>query len=65
MSGPSLQGPMNQLLNAAIALLMLTLILYAIVWLLEQIWVWLLGIALIAGLICLLLVVIRWRRRRW
>ncbi|WP_447589546.1 hypothetical protein [Microbacterium lacticum] len=65
MPGPSFQGPMNELLNAAVALLMLVFILYAAVWLLEQIWPWLLGMAAVGGLVWLLIVILRWRRSRW
>lgn len=64
---PSLspQGPMNELLNAAAALVLLSLMLYAAVWLLQQIWVWLIILGGLALLITIAIWVVRWRRNRF
>lgn len=65
MSGLSPQGPMNQLLNAAAGLVVVALMLYAAVWIIQQIWLWLLGIAVAAMLIWLLVTIVRRRRSRF
>lgn len=65
MSNLSPQGPLNQLLNAATGLLVVALMLYAAAWLIEQVWPWLLSMAIVAVLIWLLVTIVRWRRNRF
>lgn len=45
--GPKRLG--ERLLDACVAVAVMALLLYCAVWLLQQIWVWLLGMALVAG----------------
>jgi hypothetical protein len=65
MSFPSPQGPLNQLANAAAILVVIAFMLWLAVWLIQQIWVWLLILSGIALLLAGTISWIRWRRNRW
>jgi len=62
---PSEKSLAARLLTFAIAVLLGAVLLAIAVWLLQQIWVWLLVGTLIVFLVWIGILVIRWRRDRW
>lgn len=56
---------MDAILEAAVGLLMLMVIFWLIVWLLSRVILWVLGGALLALGIWLIVRWLRWRRERW
>lgn len=62
-------SPERSLLQAALALawtlLLIAALLWAAVWLISQIWVWLVVIVCVVGVVGLLLWWLRARRERW
>jgi hypothetical protein len=55
------KGLGERALDACIAVAIGATALYTAVWLIQQVWVWLVGIGLVAGLVAALV----WRWRRW
>ncbi|MEV7757843.1 hypothetical protein AB0O16_07555 [Microbacterium sp. NPDC089180] len=62
---PSDRGPLQAALAMAWTLLLITVLLWAAVWLISQIWVWLVVVALLIGASTALLWWLRVRRDRW
>ena len=58
-------GIADALIELAAAVLLITVVLGIVVWVLSRIWLWLLGLSLIAGGIWLATWIIRWRRDQW
>lgn len=64
MSSPE-RGPLQAALTAAWTLLLIAALLWGAVWLISQIWVWLVVVALLIGLLAAVLWWLRVRRDRW
>lgn len=62
---PSDRSPLQAALVLAWTVLLIAALLYAAVWLIWQIWVWLLVFALLAGTVTVLVGWLRVRRDRW
>ncbi|MEV7828367.1 hypothetical protein [Microbacterium enclense] len=62
---PSDRSPLQAALALAWAVLLIAALLYAAVWLIRQIWVWLLVLTLLAGTLTVLVWWLRVRRDRW
>lgn len=62
---PSGRSPLRASLAVAWTVLLIAALLYAAVWLICQIWVWLVAISLFAGAIATLAWWLRLRRDRW
>ena len=58
------KGPVAQFVSAAWAVLFACILLWAAVWLIQQIIWWLVALAVVAILIWVVVVVARWRRDR-
>lgn len=65
MSNLSPQGPLNQLANAAAMLVIVMFLLWLAVWLLQQIWLWLLILLGVTALFGGAVWLVRWRRNRF
>ncbi|MCJ1707131.1 hypothetical protein [Microbacterium sp. VKM Ac-2923] len=59
------RSPLQAALALARTVLLIAALLYAAVWLICQIWVWLLVLALLAGTVTVLVWWLRVRRDRW
>lgn len=64
MSSPE-RGPLQAALAVAWTLLLIAALLWAAVWLISQIWVWLVAVALLIGASTAVLWWLRVRRDRW
>jgi predicted tellurium resistance membrane protein TerC len=62
---PSEKSLTARLVGFAAAVLLVAVLLTLAVWLIQQIWVWLLAGTLIVVLIWIGILVVRWRRDRW
>ena len=62
---PSDRNPVQAALALTWTVLLIAALLYAAVWLICQIWVWLLVLALLAGTVTALVWWLRLRRDRW
>ncbi len=62
---PSDRSPLQSALALAWTVLLIAALLYAAVWLICQIWVWLLVLALLSGAATALIWWLRLRRDRW
>lgn len=59
------KGPLARLVSLSWAVLLCAALLWAAVWLLQQIWTWLVALAAVTTAIWVAVVIIRWRRDRW
>ena len=64
MSSPE-KGPVARFVSAAWAVLFACILLWAAVWIIRQIIWWLVALAVVAVLIWVVVLVVRWRRDRW
>ncbi|MFZ8756966.1 hypothetical protein ACO03V_06035 [Microbacterium sp. HMH0099] len=64
MSSPE-KGPVARFVSAAWAVLLACILLWAAVWIFQQIVWWLIGLAAAAIIIWFAVLVVRWRRDRW
>lgn len=62
---PTENGPVKSFLALAFTVLLSCTLLWVAVWLLQQIWIWLLIVAIVALATWLTVRVVRWRRDRW
>ncbi|MDQ1084680.1 membrane protein YdbS with pleckstrin-like domain [Microbacterium proteolyticum] len=64
MSSPE-KGPVARFVSAAWAVLFACIMLWAAVWIIRQIIWWLVALAVVAVLIWVAALLLRWRRDRW
>lgn len=64
MSSPE-KGPVARFVSAAWAVLFACILLWAAVWLIQQVIWWLVALAVVAVLIWAAVLLLRWRRDRW
>ncbi|OZD55554.1 hypothetical protein CH252_06785 [Rhodococcus sp. 06-1477-1B] len=62
---PSENGPIARFVSAAWAVLFACVLLWAAVWVFQQIIWWLIGLAAVIGIVWGVVLVVRWRRDQW